>query len=238
MTLVQIVVIFAVMGIGAALQGSVGYGMGLIASPILILISPRLIPGPFALAATLLISLMIVREKQALDFFGLRWAIIGLIPGTLIGSWILVSIDTSVMVLLFALLILVIVGLSYIGLHLQANRLTLGVAGLFSGVMGILTTVSGPLIALIYQDTSGPRLRATMSGFFIAGCVISIASLIMVGRMGVQEIQLSLLLIPGMLFGFLISSRVLPWVDRGYTRSIVLSLAALSAIFIIIKQIW
>jgi uncharacterized membrane protein YfcA len=147
MTLVQIVVIFAIMGIGAALQGSVGYGMGLIASPILILISPRLIPGPFALAATLLISLMIIREKQALDFFGLRWAIIGLIPGTLIGSWILVSIDTSVMVLLFALLILVIVGLSFIGLHLQANRLTLGVAGLFSGVMGILTTVSGPLIA-------------------------------------------------------------------------------------------
>jgi uncharacterized membrane protein YfcA len=77
-----------------------------------------------------------------------------------------------------------------------------------------------------------------MSGFFIAGCVISIASLIMVGRMGVQEIQLSLLLIPGMLLGFLISSRVLRWVDRGYTRSIVLSLAALSAIFIIIKQIW
>jgi uncharacterized protein len=238
MTLAQIVVIFAIMGIGSALQGSVGYGMGLIASPILILISPRLIPGPFALAATLLICLMIVRDKQALDFFGLRWAILGLIPGTLIGSWVLASIDTSVMVLLFAILILAMVGLSFVGLHPQANRLTLCSAGLFSGVMGILTTVSGPLIALIYQDTSGPRLRATMSGFFIAGCALSIASLIMVGRMGVQEVQMSLLLIPGVLLGFLISSRVLPWVDRGYTRSLVLSLSALSAIFIIIRQIW
>jgi len=69
----QILIINLALTVGASLQGAIGYGMGLLVSPVLLLVEPRLIPGPFLLAATFEIVLMMLRERQALDLFGLRW---------------------------------------------------------------------------------------------------------------------------------------------------------------------
>ena len=234
--LLAVAAIFIVMTIGAALQGSVGYGMALISSPILIQMDPDFIPGPFILPSLILITAMIVRDKQAIDLSGLRWAILGMVPGTILGALILASFETDILVTIFALLVLVAVGLSVAGLHITRSRWVLGSAGLLSGLMGILATLSGPPIALVYQDAQGPRLRATLSGFFLVSIFFAIVSLVVVGKYGWHEIQLSLYLIPGVILGFLLSSRIVPFVDRGNTRPIILTIAALSAIIIMGKQ--
>jgi hypothetical protein len=93
-------------------------------------------------------------------------------------------------------------------------------------------------MALVYLDAPGKKLRATLSGFFIVGTIFALASLRTIGRFGMQEIILALLLCPGVILGFLLSSRVTPWVDRGYTRPIVLTIATLSAVIVLINQLW
>ena len=53
MSLSDIAVVMFCSGAGFTLQGAVGFGMGMLSSPIFILIDPKLVPGP-VLAATML----------------------------------------------------------------------------------------------------------------------------------------------------------------------------------------
>jgi len=234
----DILIIFLVMSIGAALQGAVGYGMALIASPILLLIEPDLIPSPMVIASSVLVVLVAVRDRQALDFFGLKWALLGFILGIGPGLFVLKHFSGEQFAAIFAILILIAVLMSAIGVHFKPSKTSLSIAGFLSGLMSVLTTTSGPPIALVYQESPGKELRATMSGFFIAGIVLVAGSLILVGELGLHEFGLALYLIPGIIIGFFISNWAAKWVDKGYTRPLVLMISGLSAIVVLINQVY
>ena len=46
MTPVEWLIAAAVLFVGAAIQGGLGFGMNLIAAPLLLLLDPRMVPGP------------------------------------------------------------------------------------------------------------------------------------------------------------------------------------------------
>jgi uncharacterized protein len=233
----EIGVIFLITCLGATVQGAVGYGLALVAGPILLLIDPGLIPGPMTIAATLLIVLVIMRDRQALDIFGLKWAILGMFFGIGLGAYVLANFSGRSYSVIFGGLIILAVGMSVIGLRFPPRKPILVSAGFLAGLMGILTTTSGPPIALVYQDAPGKKLRATISGYFVVGTIFTMLTLASIGRLGLQEVNLSLFLMPGILAGFWLSSRIVNWVDRGFTRPAVLTIAALSAITVLISQI-
>ena len=97
MTLVELLLASTVVLIGAAIQGSVGFGLGILAAPILFLINPVLIPAPLLSAAVVLTLLTARREHQSIDLHGVAWAVIGRIPGALIGAATLALAWTSSM---------------------------------------------------------------------------------------------------------------------------------------------
>lgn len=76
----SIVLAFVIALSGSVLQGSVGFGLGLVGVPLLVLIDPVFVPGPLLLAAFLLNLMISRREHAAIDFKGVKWAI----PGALI----------------------------------------------------------------------------------------------------------------------------------------------------------
>ncbi len=233
----EISVIFLVTCLGATIQGAVGYGMALVAGPILLLIDPGLIPGPMTVAASLLVVLVVVRDKQALDIFGLKWSILGMFFGLALGAYVLSNFSGRSYSTLFGALIILAVVMSVIGLRFPPRKPILVGAGFLAGLMGILTTTSGPPIALVYQDAPGKKLRATISGFFVVGVIFTSLTLVSIGKLGLHEVGLSLFLMPGILAGYWLSSRIVKWVDRGFTRPAVLVIAALSALTILISQI-
>jgi uncharacterized membrane protein YfcA len=237
LTVGQIVFIFFIMVIGSALQGAVGYGLAMVVSPFLVVIEPYFIPGAMVIASTILVILVIVRERDALDFWGLRWAILGAIPGMALGTFILTRIPVDKFVTLFAVLILVAVVLSMTKLNVEPTPTVLFIAGFISGLMGILSNMSGPAIALVFQRASGPKLRATISGYFVMSIILAFINLVPAGRLGMRELRLSLVLIPPMFIGFFLSSYLKKYLDKGYTRIAVLTLAAFSAIIVLSSQI-
>jgi uncharacterized membrane protein YfcA len=238
LTPLELAVVFVIILAGSALQGAVGYGLNLIAAPLLLLVDPGFVPGPLALASFVLVSLVTWREKHALDFRSLRWAILGTLAGMAAGSMLLISISQVLFSALFAVMILAAVGLSMAGWRVRRSPATLLPAGLIAGFMGILTTISGPPIALMYQDVEGMQLRSAISGFFLATAPVSLAILALAGRLGPAQLPLTLALLPGILLGYWLSRRIIPLVDRGYTRAIVLAIAALSAVAILISQVF
>ncbi|GIT68308.1 MAG: hypothetical protein Ct9H300mP25_17800 [Acidobacteriota bacterium] len=65
-----------------------------------------------------------------------------------------------------------------------------------------------------------------MSGFFLLGTILSLGALWYVGRFGAYEIQLTLVMLPSVLTGFVLSKWTAVYVDRGYVRPAVLSVGA------------
>jgi uncharacterized membrane protein YfcA len=101
-----------------------------------------------------------------------------------------------------------------------------------------MSSVGGPALAMIYQHETGPKIRGTISAIFTIGTTISLFALWWVGRFGAVEVTLGLLLLPGVLLGFLLSQYTARRLDKAHTRPTVLVISALSAVVIVLRAIW
>jgi uncharacterized membrane protein YfcA len=235
LTPIKLLAACAVLTMGCALQGSVGFGFALVAAPILVLINPSLVPGPLLFCGLVLTVLMSYRERQAMDVSGLKWGILGRLPGTFVALVVLTNVPQKEMTLTLGALVLFAVALSVSGLHISPTTWTLLSAGALSGFMGTTASIGGPPIALLYQNAPGARLRSTLSGYFALGTTISLLALSAVGRFGRHEFWSALALLPGVLIGFILSARTRQLFDRGYTRAAVLTISAVSGAVVILR---
>ena len=226
-----------VMIAGGLVQGSVGFGFALIAAPVLALIDPRLIPGPLIFAGFFLVILQTARERRHIDLTGLKWLVGGRLPGTIAAAAALSVLPERWMGLAFGALVLSAVVMSAGGLRIKPNPWTLVIAGTLSGFMGTISSIGGPPLAIVYQNESGARLRGTLAINFVIGTVLSLIALAAVGRFGGAELRLGLVLVPGIIAGFFLSKWTAPLLDRGYTRPTVLTLSALAALAVILRQV-
>ncbi len=92
-------------------------------------------------------------------------------------------------------------------------------------------------MALVYQRSPGPTVRATLSAYFAVGVVISLVALAAVGRFGPAEAGAALLLVPALVAGYLASGRAAALLDRGWTRAAVLALSAGSALSLLVSDV-
>jgi uncharacterized membrane protein YfcA len=237
MDIPALVVIFVIITASATLQGAVGYGLNIIAAPLLMLIEPDLVPGPIIVAALLLTILMIWRNRTGVDLHGVSWMLVGALPGTVLASLMLPYIPVRVISYALAGLVLLGVVISLSGVHFPARRWILLAAGFVSGYGSTLASIGGPPVALINQELPGPRLRATLATYFTLLSIVSLISLVPAGRFGGHELQLSLVLLPGIVLGFLLSGPLSRYLDRGYTRAAILSFSAAAAILLIVQQV-
>ena len=227
----------AVVMAGAMVQGSVGFGLNLVAAPVLALIDTELVPGPALVIALVLTLLMAVRERASTEWWGVRWALLGRVPGTVAGAVTLAVLPEHGVALTFAILVLVAVGMSAIGLHLSPTRPNLIGAGALSGLMGTATSIGGPPIAMVYQRSPGATLRGTLAGFFAVGASMSLVVLAAVGEFGARDLVHSLVLLPGLLVGFVLSRVTAPHLDVGRTRVAVLVVSAASALSVLVREV-
>ena len=117
--LIEVLLVIGIMTAGTALQSTVGFGLGLVAGPLLVLIDRAYIPGPMLFAAMLLTSYMAFRERQAIDLSGLKYSIMGRLLSTPVAALIIGMISATAFDLLFASMILVAVGMSLIHNKIQ-----------------------------------------------------------------------------------------------------------------------
>jgi hypothetical protein len=102
--------------------------------------------------------------------------------------------------------------------------------------MGTITSAGAPPFAIAMQHLQADRLRATLGCIFFAGSAVSMATLALVGRMGLRELQLALLLAPWMLGGFAASGRLGQLLHHRSPRPLLLGLAAFGALGILAQR--
>jgi hypothetical protein len=238
LSVVECLLSFFIATCGSTLQGSIGFGLGLIGVPLLVMLNPVFVPGPVLLSALVLTLLIAHRERHDIRPKEITWAVSGRISGAVIGSFLLSVFPEKNVSILFGSMILLAVIISISGLKLRLKPINLFGAGTASGIMGTTAAIGGAPMALIYQHQKGPKLRGSLSTIFIFGTIISLTSLFIINRFGLREVFSALPLLPGILLGFILSK---PWtriLDKGLIRPAVLVASAFSAVVVIIKNIF
>jgi uncharacterized membrane protein YfcA len=219
------------------MQASIGFGMGMLAAPIVAIVDPGLIPGTLIMLALLVTIFVVVREHQEIDLAGTGWALAGRVPGTIAGALLLAALPERALALTLACVVLGGVALTSTGWIPAPHRRNLMLAGATSGVLGTATSIGGPPMALVWQNTTGARLRGTMSGFFLVGSLMSIAVLAVTGAVGWHTIWTFATLMPAVVIGYGLSRLVNRVLDRRRQRWAAIGISALGAIVLIVQQL-
>jgi uncharacterized membrane protein YfcA len=233
----QLIAASLIIAVGSMLQASVGYGIGPLSTPLLAIVNPDYVPGPILLAVLLVSILIAVRDFQAVDLQGLKWALPTRVIGTLVGGIFLSQIPRVYFSSIFGILVLIAAGLSVLGSKIKPTSVNLRLAGFLSGFMGTTASLGTPAMALVYQNMPGRQIRSTIASFFVIATTLSLFTLAFVGYLGEKEIVLGLQLFPGVGVGFWLSARFATQLDQGYTRPIIIGLSALAGMTILYQQV-
>lgn len=233
----QAILILAVTTTGAAVQSAAGFGMGMVSAPILLLIYPDFIPGPLMASSLALTALVVHRDRAHVDLKGIGLAVTGRVFGIFGAATFLLMASDRLFDLVFASLVLFAVLLSAAGLEVRPRRSTIVLAGSLSGLMGTISSIGGPPMALLYQRAGGARLRGTLGGYFAVGVSLSVSALAIVGRFGLHEIALTLFLMPAMVLGFIVAAPVRHLLPDRAVRPLVLALSGLSGLVVLLRAL-
>lgn len=231
----EIAAALAIVFVAAVLQGAAGLGFALVSSPLLALIDPTLAPQAVLGTGSVLSLLVAVRERHAVVPTEIGWALCGYLPGALLAAALIALLPTTALSYLFAGLVLLAVALSTLRPRITITTRMLLPAGLLSGFMGTTSAISGPPMALLYQNRRGDNIRATLGLYFVGGGLLSITFLALGGNFDALAAARNLLLLPAVLFGFALSTRFIALLDRNPIRPVILTVCAVSALMVIVR---
>ncbi|WP_314427350.1 sulfite exporter TauE/SafE family protein [uncultured Microbacterium sp.] len=237
MTPLEFALLAAVILAASCLQGSIGFGMGMLAAPFIALIDASLLPVIVIMLATVVTLIVAVMDRAALDLRGAGWALAGRVPGTVLGAWLVAVMSTTLLSWAVAVVVLVGVLVSLRGWRPRVTRTSQAVAGALSGVMGTTTSVGGAPMAIIWQSSEGPRLRGTMSAFFLVGSSLSLVALFLWGAVPPHALATAGWMAPVAIVGVVVSRFVNRFLNRRRTRAIALGASALGALTLIVTRV-
>jgi uncharacterized membrane protein YfcA len=237
MSVLGYVVVACAILLASALQASIGFGIGMLAAPIVAIVDHTLIPGTLIMLAALVTLIVVAREREDIDLRGTGWALVGRVPGTIAGALLLAVLPERGLAILLALVVLGGVALTSFGWIPVARRRNVVLAGAASGVLGTATAIGGPPMALVWQRNEGARLRGTMSGFFLVGSLMSIAALAATGAVNEHTLLTFAVMTPAAVAGYVLSRGLNRVLDPKRLRWLAIGVSAVGAAVLIGREL-
>lgn len=237
MTAAGFTVVAVAVLLASCLQASIGFGMGMLAAPVVAIVEPALIPGTLIMLATFVTLIVSVRERADIDLSGTKWALIGRVPGTVAGALLLAMLPEKGLAVMLAAVVLLGVVFTSAGWVPAPRRRNVVLAGATSGLLGTATSIGGPPMALVWQRNSGARLRGTMSGFFLVGSLMSLVALWFTGAVDAHTVVTFAMLAPATVVGYVLSRYVNRFLDPARLRWLAIGVSAVGAVVLIVRQL-
>lgn len=234
----MVVVLAATLAVGAAVQGLVGLGLGLVAAPIAALLEPELMPDLLLWLAFAMPLVTLVREHHQIDWAGLGWSVSARLPGTVLGVVLVGWFSARELGIAVGLMVLASVLLTTRSVEIPVTRPTLVAAGFVSGVSGTATSIGGPPLAILYQHRDAAQIRSTLAIYFFVGAGLSLVGLGVAGSLETQTLLLALLLAPCLPLGFVVSRPLHRVVAARHIRGGVLFVCGLSSVVLLAKSLF
>jgi|TARA_Y200000002_G_scaffold379246_1_gene388130 uncharacterized membrane protein YfcA len=215
---VEILFAVTVIFVGSFVQSSIGFGLAIIAAPLLYFIDPLYVPAPITVCALTLSVANSAKFWKSISFAGLKYAILGRIPGTIAGGMLLLWIDQRALALWLGISVIAAVALSLSNVMLKPTSPAMFSAGFLSGFMGTSSSIGGPPMALVLQHEANDFIRANLAAFFVVSCILSLAMLATVDRFAMPHLLISLPLMPATLAGYWVAMKTLHLISHQRLR--------------------
>lgn len=215
---------------GCLIQSILGFGMGVIAGPFILLLEPRLMPSAIVFIGMFMSAIVWYQYRHALSLRLLTFAFLGRLPGTLVAAYVLMVISTDQLEIMLGVTVLAAVILSLAKLRLAPTSLNLLIGGFISGVTGTATGIGGPPIALLMQNEEPESIRANLAAFFCLTGIISLIALHYSGRFTIADFSSIAWLLPAPIIASVIAYRIRNKIRKKVTQYGVLVLCSLSAV--------
>lgn len=233
-----LVVALVIVLVASAVQAVLGMGYGMVASPLLALLDPVFVPVSTIMIGFVSASLVALSARREIAVSQFVTGSLGRVIGVALALLVMLNLGSQRHYLLvFGCLTGVAVLLSVAGIRLPLNRLTLVLMAGISGLMGTITGVGAPPMAVIYQDQPARSARPTLAAFFALGCLVSVLALGWAGRVQMRDFVICLIMIPSVLIGTTLGQRFGPHGGHWF-RPAVLGVAAVSSLLLVGKAVW
>jgi uncharacterized protein len=233
----QIIAAVVVIFLGSFVQTSIGFGLAIVSAPLLFYLDHAYVPAPIIMAALANCLFTSWHFRAHLSLRGLRSAIVWRIPGSLVGTGLLLAISETALAILIAVVIAAGILTSYLRIAIPFTQRNLGIAGFLSGVMGTATSIGGPPMAIVMQGQPANVIRGNLAAFFIFSCITSLIMLMPTGYLGQRELLLAVPLIPASLLGSWLASRISGRVNDTVMRYACLLLCTASVIAMLMQYL-
>lgn len=233
-----LVLAFMIMFVGGLVQGTIGFGLSVVSVPVLSLLDRDLAPVPQLLIALPLAITIAWREWRHVDLGGVGWVLAGRFPGAIIGVILLKLFSDSALDFLIGALVLVGVVIVGGGFAVRLTPLNKLVGGVASGVMGLVASLGGPPLALLYRDVEGGRLRSSLNAIFSMGIVFSIVVRGVSGEITVNDLKVAAFLMPAAFIGLWVSRFFVARAEGRFLRTAVLVVSGAAAAGLLVRPIF
>ena len=226
---------FGVVAVASVLQMSVGMGFGMLAAPMIALIKPEIVPGAILTMGLVVAFSGAWRERKNISFNELKLGFGGRFVGSMMAFICLLFIpDIDAFLITFGLIMLIAILITASGLQLQFNDKNLLGLSVVSGVMGTMTAVGAPPMAIIYHDRPPATVRPTLNAFFGAGSVLGMVSLSVSGWLDFYDIVAAILLLPALVLGVIIAEPFKSMPSRVLSR-VLLFLSSIASLILVLR---
>ena len=232
-----LLIAFAITVAAGLVQGTIGFGLAVVSVPLLSLLDRDLAPVPQLLIALPLALAMVWREWRHLDLSGVGWVLTGRFPGALLGVVLLKLASETALDVVIGGLVLVGVAIVGSGVVIRLSPVTKFTAGVASGTMGLVASIGGPPLALLYRNVAGGRLRSSLNAIFAIGIIVSITVRVLAGEITGDDVRVGATLLPAAFAGLWLSRFFTDQIEGAALKNGVLAVSALAAAGLLLRSV-
>lgn len=224
--------------VGTLVQRLSGAGYGMFAAPVMALVAPEWLPGTVILVGFLIGAGSMLNARDAVEWRDLPPGFAGRILGAGIAAYIAAAVvGTDLLAIIVGFVVLFAVALTVLGLTFPITRGSLFVAGGVGGVMGTLTGIGAPPMAILYSNVETRRAAATQNAFYSFGTLAAIAALAIAGVLTFSQLAFAASLAPLVPLALWASRPLAMRFERGSIRPWALGMATVSALALLSRSL-
>ena len=227
--------------IGSTVLSTVGFGIGMSTTPILLLvIEPQTVVVMLNTVAVLLYVLVLLRTRQHLPAKEMTGVSVAGLLGVPLGVIALSSASATVLRVSITALILVLAAVATLNVRwaLPRPRMIGPMLGFVVGALLTTTGIGGPLMVLFLLAKDWPRdaVRASLSFYFL---FVGIAGVIGYGAAGLftsERVSLILVVAGPVVLGFALSTIIVPRMNERLFRHAAVSVIVVTSIMVLGRE--
>ncbi len=239
----ELVVTALALLIGSAVLATVGFGIGLTASPILLFVhEPQTVVVVLNTASVVLLALVVLQTRRELPARQLGPIAVAGAAGVPVGAFILTSLSDTVLRASIAglVLLLAVVVARDIRLPETAPHVVGPAVGFVVGALVTGLAIGGPLVVLLLMGRGFPStvVRASTAFYYLVIAVVAVIAYALVGLFTTERLALILMVSPVVVVGFGLASVIVRRLNEQRFRRGVLALIMVTSVSVLGREIF